>query len=161
MFRSRTPDPVFDYISPQDPAVDDGAIEPKALEKYLQTLDSGLIEHALVEGKKPTVFRLALLPEADRSVVLRESDDERGQVSESVLEERLVAMALRGWENPQEGAPPWRTVRMGFHRIVAPEVLDYIGPDLGRELSLVLWMLNFPAPGAERPPSLVEEVEGN
>ena len=66
-------------------------------------------------------------------------------------------MGLRGWTDPPAGAPPWRTVRVGFYEIVAPEVLEAIGPEVGAELAGFLWMHNFSKTGD----ALVEEVEKN
>jgi len=151
-----------DYISLQDLAVDDEVLSANASAEYVKTGNLDLIAEALRKEPKPCRFHLAeeLSPVARKYLFQASADPQTGEMDEAMLDGLLVAMGLHGWTNPPKGAPPWRTRRVGFHRLVAPEILDFIGPEVGAELALTIYHRHF---GAEEAAGddLTEEVAGN
>jgi len=158
MFTTRAPDETFEYISIQDPAVKDGEMSPEAIGRYAETGDMSLL--VLNEKLKPTRFIMAKFCGADKRYLF--GGDGTGEAKEerdARLDAAIVAVGLRGWIDPQKGAPLFTTKRVGFHRVASDAVLDSLGTELGKELAMVLWLRNFE--DVDTGATLAEEVEKN
>jgi len=156
MFKHRSPDETFEYISMYDPAVKDGDMTPDAIEKYASTGDESLL--VLDSKLTPTRFVLAKFNDTDKRYLFGGDDaQEAKEERDARLDGAIVAVGLRGWQDPPKDAPPFRTRRVGFYRVAHDQVLEFIGPDIGKELAMVLWLRNF----GDATDGLAEEVEKN
>ncbi len=139
-----------------DPAVLDGEMTPETVAEYVSTGNESLL--VLDPKRTPTRFQLAKFTKADRDYLFGGGDPaEPKEERDARLDGAIVAVGLRGWKDPHKGAPSFSTRRVGFHRVASDAVLEFVGPELGRELAMVLWLRNF----EQAADGLAEEVEKN
>ncbi len=159
MFNERTPDKTFEYISCYDPAVKDDGMSVEEVERYAKTADISIIKPHLVKGKTPCRFHLAEVGAADKRYIFGgDLDGEPPEEKNARIDAAIAAIGIRGWDDPPEGAPPWKTRKVGFRTLVSEEILDFLGPEVGAEIAAVLWIRTLEA---DKAPSLEEDVEKN
>lgn len=140
-------DQTVEYISIHDTAVDDKAMGPEAVQKYLETRDRSL----LVLKGTPHVWTVSPLSHYEREYVIHAvPKGPSGDPVFDLLYYHACEAGLRGVDPLPEGAPPFEVQKSGAMTKVVPAFFSGIPPEMATEIGYLIWTLSTLTPEAKK-----------